>query len=687
MEIKVQCSCGGKFAFDVEPVNGQMPCDVACPECGADATGQANRVIAENLARQNIGTPAPSTGGLKLSRSSSHASSTSAAPTEARASEGGVEYCSRHGRSVVESKCHICGKPICRECMQVFGYLCSAACRYKAEQEKIRVPVCEFQKSVAESKQWRKVGAIAAVIALIVGGLIGAYGWYAFVGSKPSVYYTWKAPKGEDVPSARFVDSNEMLLVDGEKATLRDIEQNKEIWTKKLSQSSSRFSRYAEPQVFVTPAAIWVCLPTSILQLNRNSGEIQKSIALSGSLVGAVVDGSVLVATSRNDRDKESVTKVDIATGSTKTQDIALTPVTRTKAKNELAANAVPTAGAMLDAEFNDEVAFDKSRDQVIPSANGTAKMLVKLVEQRLVSVQSIKPQGKTVIDEKLSASSSSASVAEEVFNDIKRSRTGGTKKVDESRYQVTIHRVDESVSDWSGEVTGPPGFFQEMTVDVLTAGKGITLIDKKNKKVMSGKLPYPVADGFVSSRGGHGAPCREIEGVLYFFDQGTLAAYALPAGNELWRLPSVGVSSVQPDGKGNLYVCTTTAGPEDIQYSDQIKVGDKTHPALLKVNAKTGNVLWKIEKTGQSCFLIGKFLYSSNHWTNGGGLPRGLSDALGSASSAPANFILSRIDPSNGKEIWYYNRSEAPNEIDFSQNKIMMVYDNRVDILKFMAF
>jgi hypothetical protein len=42
MEIKVQCDCGLRFKFDVEPVQGRMPTAVSCPECGTDATEAAN---------------------------------------------------------------------------------------------------------------------------------------------------------------------------------------------------------------------------------------------------------------------------------------------------------------------------------------------------------------------------------------------------------------------------------------------------------------------------------------------------------------------------------------------------------------------------------------------------------------------------------------------------------------------
>ena len=47
MNIKIECGCGTKYSFDVEPRDGQMPWTVQCPACHADGTGAANRIIAE----------------------------------------------------------------------------------------------------------------------------------------------------------------------------------------------------------------------------------------------------------------------------------------------------------------------------------------------------------------------------------------------------------------------------------------------------------------------------------------------------------------------------------------------------------------------------------------------------------------------------------------------------------------
>ena len=52
IELKVQCDCGQKFKFDVEPVNNLMPYAVNCPVCGADGTGKANGVLQSRVAKR-----------------------------------------------------------------------------------------------------------------------------------------------------------------------------------------------------------------------------------------------------------------------------------------------------------------------------------------------------------------------------------------------------------------------------------------------------------------------------------------------------------------------------------------------------------------------------------------------------------------------------------------------------------
>jgi hypothetical protein len=50
--VKIQCECGQRYAFDVEPVDGRLPSAVACPVCGADGTAAGNAAIAQSVPAQ-----------------------------------------------------------------------------------------------------------------------------------------------------------------------------------------------------------------------------------------------------------------------------------------------------------------------------------------------------------------------------------------------------------------------------------------------------------------------------------------------------------------------------------------------------------------------------------------------------------------------------------------------------------
>jgi hypothetical protein len=50
--VKIVCSCGQKYAFDVYPLNGCMPSPIKCPVCGVDGTAVANEIIAIALEAQ-----------------------------------------------------------------------------------------------------------------------------------------------------------------------------------------------------------------------------------------------------------------------------------------------------------------------------------------------------------------------------------------------------------------------------------------------------------------------------------------------------------------------------------------------------------------------------------------------------------------------------------------------------------
>lgn len=77
--VKVQCGCGQRYTFDVEPVDGLLPAPVSCPVCGADGTAAANAAIAQSVSAQPTTVVAP---GAPLRVAVARQSDRPATPTE-----------------------------------------------------------------------------------------------------------------------------------------------------------------------------------------------------------------------------------------------------------------------------------------------------------------------------------------------------------------------------------------------------------------------------------------------------------------------------------------------------------------------------------------------------------------------------------------------------------------------------
>jgi hypothetical protein len=48
--IKIQCGCGQRYAFDIEPIGNTLPGPVSCPACAADGTAAGNAILAQRAA-------------------------------------------------------------------------------------------------------------------------------------------------------------------------------------------------------------------------------------------------------------------------------------------------------------------------------------------------------------------------------------------------------------------------------------------------------------------------------------------------------------------------------------------------------------------------------------------------------------------------------------------------------------
>ena len=213
----------------------------------------------------------------------------------------------------------------------------------------------------------------------------------------------------------------------------------------------------------------------------------------------------------------------------------------------------------------------------------------------------------KSVLDGNLTVAKT-AELANEMLNEMQRDRGGEVIREDESRYLVTLRRPD-SPDAWSGEVIGPPSLFPLTTVNVLTANKSVLVLDKTNKKLWQATLSYNVSGGYGAldaENAPYGlGPCVERKDTLYVIDEGVLTAFDLATGNVRWRLPSVGIIGLFFDDEGMIYMNTTTASPDSLKYSNQIDITRKDSAIVMKIEPRTGKVLWKAELGGLVNYVL----------------------------------------------------------------------------------
>jgi outer membrane protein assembly factor BamB len=627
MTIKILCPCGSKYSFEVEPVEGRMPFAVHCPTCQAEGTETANQFIAEAAGKPKL-------------------------RVHVAAPEAVEEPPPRPHAPAVRSA---------------------------------------LEQLHRERRQFRAAGWIAGAVALVIVALLGAWGWFALVGSKPRLSYSVKVPGAEASWHTEFLGPGVILLVSPDHATAHDLNTGKDVWSVSLSDKESAES--ARPQTYLDKDSIWICLGDRVLRLNRATGEMKQTIPITGQFQSFTPsDTSLLVVSAQNETTRLAC-RIDLASGEVSTDEISVPRAQKQAMPNELPSNVQPTAGVLL-AQALDEQKFNKPLNamssEFFSTGANLVELRVKLLQPKVTFVQSIKPRGPTHINSSLSASTSTADVEEEVFNDIKRDQTGGVKGIDESRYEATIRRWLGGAApvEWKGDVTGVPMFFSLKTVDLLVAGKLLTVFDKENKKLFEAQLAYPINNRYLPDRWDrHSVPAVEGNGGLYFFDEGVLTAFSLPSGEVRWRLTSVGISKVQFDDHGLLYVDSTSNSPDDIQYSDQIKL-DQAAPVLLKIEPSSGKILWQVAQEGQGCFLSGPFLYTASAEQGGIALANGLAEAVNAPRpDAPVYFHIYRLDPVDGKILWTFYREEAPAEYSFQQNRFLLRFGSDVQVWKFLIF
>jgi hypothetical protein len=701
MNIKIECACGARFAFDVEPVDGQMPVEVQCPECGADGTAKANEFI-----REQWTTARPKAGPIRVrvvTPPSEAESPTAPGPPvaglpsvlPAPEADAGVAFCSRHPRELAVAECAVCQKPICARCLQQFGYLCSVYCQEQARARNIEVPVFAGRKTDVAVRERRKGKLLAMIAGAVAVALLTLWVWYAFVGSRPRVAWTFKPPASEPLLAARWVGADRVVTLTGQKLRLHNAANGKELWASPLKADEQvgnkagdddEFDRFAEVQLSVADEDVWIGFPSRVVRYAAGSGKREQEFPLPQPLERLTFTPTAIVAVAPGLSNQNILTRIDFGSRQARTETALPLPGAGAGGRGA----GVRLLGALRPAQRANRLADALDlpldlRDEVSefhPAGQNVAHLAVALRQQRIVSREAAQAPEKESMLERSSLRAADSAAAGAEF--LRNTRNTGGAVVDESRYLVTLRRFfSGSLNLWSEEVTGPPAFFALQTVDVLTAGKRLIVFSKTNQKLWEAKLAYPVSPRFTGEPGSPPqAPCFEAGNRLFLFDQGTLTAFELKTGKVQFQATSVFISQAVLGRRGRVYVATTSAPAQIIPSSQEPKFSEEILPLVLGVDAANGKVLWATARVGEQIHVTGDFLYASRAQ----GSKLGVFAASGDEARTPVHYRIYRLAPESGKELWEYYQPRAPVYFEPRENRLLLQYEKEVQLLKFLS-
>ena len=780
--MKIRCSCGTKYEFDVTPDMARNPVRFVCSNCGLDSSDYVNQMVRAELAEQagseplpdapmpSIAAAPPPAPRLKISQETRPAETpTAAAPVS--------KYCPKHRTVLATQTCSVCGKPICPKCLELFGYFCSPLCKSKAELQGIAAPVYAGQKFQVEARFWRKAGWSFGLVFTLLVVAAGFWTWYAWFGSVPHPMFSVRFADTDRAyaGATQIIGEDQIVFLHGGTLARYDLKTKKPVWTRELISSEqiaavvkaendlrareNQDNEYArvppagslerEAKIALQRALslqvsgrnIWVVQPDTLTHYDWDSGRVLQNIPLPQDHGRVVLRDDELLVPGENTAGIAVVTRIGLAGGEVRTEQFtaAGTVATAATAGDQSAAggteNSIPLAagGGPPDAQtlaeesqnlnlpgrialpallaneihqqqimaaLQDDQGRPKSQNlkppvrpaapfRLVPDRNGWWEVTARLVQENIVTREAMKAApAKSVLNGSLTVNNTSEA-ANEMLNEMQRNNGADKVTVDESRYQVTLHRPGSTeVPDWTGEVTGPPHLLPLKTVNVLIAGKTVVVLDKSNKKLWAATLTYPVSWGdraFEETESQFGAgPCVEHGNTLYVVDQAVLSAFDLATGNARWRLPSIGIVGLFFDDRGDVYVNTTTGNPDDIKYARQIDVTKSIQAVVLKLDAQTGRTLWSVKPGGFISYLSGDFIYTVQAHDPNPEDVEVLSDTLVGLQK-PAYLRITRLNPKNGREMWEYDQSRCPVDVRFNRNIIELIFKKEVLVLKYL--
>jgi endogenous inhibitor of DNA gyrase (YacG/DUF329 family) len=383
--MKIQCSCGAKYSFDVTPEMAKNPMRFICQSCGLDSSDFVNELVRREIAEQfpnATSSPPPATPAvsrLKISREEKPPTT----PNDATVEETLIsKFCPKHRGVLATEKCTVCGKPICPQCMELFGFFCSPLCKNKADLQGVAAPAYSGQKSQVEARFWRKAGLIFKSLAAVAILAFGFWIWYAWFGSVPHTYFSVRFADDDRAyaGAVQLADNDQIVFLHGGTLARYDLKTKRQIWSLELvtkeqiadivkaeddrrardnqageydrippfgsQEREAKIALQSALSLHVAGQNIWVGMQDKLTHYDWDSGKVLQEIPLPE--FGAVVierGDELLLAAAR------SVTHINLASGETRTESFSETGAativsTQNADSGNSAAGGMPLAGA-----------------------------------------------------------------------------------------------------------------------------------------------------------------------------------------------------------------------------------------------------------------------------------------------------------------------------------------------------
>lgn len=427
-----------------------------------------------------------------------------------------------------------------------------------------------------------------------------------------------------------------------------------------------------KPEVLRDGATIWIVKTNNVRMLDHENGRVTKEFSVAGKIIKTMPGDRCAYVLAAN------------ATG---TQQLI-----RIGADGELKAATVKDAvGERSFSRSQGAASLQQHRTEVSAMSGELVQLDVRLLRAKITEREALKHDSASdweQADKNTTGgwSGDAAVIARTMANDAQREATGGKERIDESDYEIVLRRPFNPTVPDSAPVTvqGRPELFSTTSFDLVVAGQTLLAFDRSNKKLWQSTLAFAAAPHFVDYEFDTttSLPCTEDDKHLYFFDRGCLTAFDRQNGAVVWRLPSVGIRKMQLDSGGLLdrgailYVLTQNGSPESLRYAQEATA--PTEPLLLKVEASSGKILWKLDKY-QDCFVSGGNVYVTRESRTADDL---VNSVFERSKGVQTRFKVYKLSAFDGKPQWEWFEPRRPLQISADKKKVSLLFGEELQVL-----